>query len=163
MSVWELLSVWRKSGLKHVLITGGEPLLQAGVYALMAGVVERGGVCLLETNGSLSVGSLPCEVIKVVDWKTPGSGAGGSFLFENLRFLTKKDQIKFVLTSRSDYKWASGILQKSGLSAFTTVLMSPCPGKIEPAELAAWIVEDRLEARLQLQLHKVIWGDQRGR
>ncbi len=162
MPVRELISLWVKSGIKFVLITGGEPLIQEGVYPLMEGLLQKGARVLLETNGSVPLTMVSHQVIKVVDWKTPGSGSGSSFHLENLRHLTGKDQIKFVITSRADYKWASRLVQKRALNLISSVLFSPCYGRVEPKDLATWILEDRLEVRFQLQLHKVIWGDKRG-
>ena len=161
-SVQELISLWQESGLRHVLVTGGEPLIQEGTYALMDALLKKGATVLLETNGSISLARVNRRIVKVVDWKTPGSGSGSSFFLDNLRYIDRRDQIKFVITSRQDYKWASRLVRKRSLPLFTTVLFSPCYGQVEPKELASWILEDRLEVMLQLQLHKVIWGDQRG-
>jgi len=160
--VSELISLWAKSGVRFVLITGGEPLIQEGVYPLMEGLLQRGARVLIETNGSLPLTLVSHQVIKVVDWKTPGSGSGSSFHLENLRHLTMKDQIKFVITSKADYKWAARLVLDRALNLITSVLFSPCYGRIVPKDLAHWILEDRLEVRLQLQLHKVLWGDKRG-
>lgn len=162
MPIGELISLWTKSGVKFVLITGGEPLIQEGVYPLMEGLLQKGARVVLETNGSVPLSMVSHQVIKVVDWKTPGSGCGSSFHLENLRYLTRKDQIKFVITSRADYKWAARLVRERALNLISSVLFSPGYGRIEPKDLATWILGDRLEVRLQLQLHKVIWGDKRG-
>ncbi len=162
MPIGELISLWAKSGIKFVLITGGEPLIQEGVFPLMRGLLQRGARVLLETNGSISLARVDNRVIKVVDWKTPGSGSGSSFYKDNLRYIGKKDEIKFVITSRRDYKWASGLVKERALPLISNVLFSPGHGQVEPEKLASWILRDRLEVRLQLQLHKVIWGDKRG-
>ena len=162
MAVRELISLWQESGLRHVLVTGGEPLIHEGTYVLMDALLKKGATVLLETNGSISLARVNRQIVKVVDWKTPGSGSGSSFLLENLRYIQRRDQIKFVITSEQDYKWAQRLVRKRSLTLFTTVLFSPCHGRVEPDELASWILKDRLEVRLQLQLHKVLWGDQRG-
>ncbi len=161
-SVSRLVEMWQESGLAHVLITGGEPLLQKGVFSLMEELLAKGAICLLETNGSLTVAGVPHGVCKIVDWKTPGSGFGDSFTKENLRYLSFKDEIKFVITSREDYIWSRDIIVKKALWLFTNVLMSPAYGQVNPQDLATWILNDRLYVRLQLQLHKAIWGEKRG-
>jgi len=136
--------------------------LQPSVHALFEYLIRAGARCLLETNGSINLSLVPQEVVKVVDWKTPGSGSGESFYRPNLRFIGKKDQIKFVITSKSDYLWALSHINQAGLPLFTNVLLSPCHGRINPKDLASWMIRDGVEARLQLQLHKIIWGDRKG-
>ena len=105
MKIGDIVSMWKKSCIPLVLVTGGEPLLQPAVYDLMEDLQQAGAVCLLETNGSMNVGRVPHRVIKILDWKTPASGFGTSFDRENLKFISKKDQIKFVIVSKSDYEW----------------------------------------------------------
>ncbi|NPA93998.1 MAG: radical SAM protein [Thermodesulfobacteria bacterium] len=161
-SVEELVNEWRSSRLPYVLITGGEPLLQPGVYPLMNTLLAHGAKCLLETNGSVSIAQVPRGVCKIVDWKTPGSGSGGSFFVENLRYLSRSDELKFVLTSRADYEWVRDLILAKGLNNLCPVLLSPCYGAVNPSELALWILTDKLDVRLQLQLHKVIWGEKMG-
>ncbi len=158
----ELLRLWEKSGLRLVQITGGEPLLSPNVYDLLDIFLANGAKCILETNGSLSISNVPPEVIKVLDWKTPGSGVGQSFLKENLRYISFKDQIKFVITSEEDYRWAKRIIEKNFLSEICEVLVSPAWGQVDAKCLANWVIEDKLQARFQIQLHKFLWGDKRG-
>jgi len=162
MKVEEVLMRWRKSGVGLVQITGGEPLLQTGVIPLMKDLLRAGAEVLLETNGSLSLQEVPVGVVKVVDRKTPGSGMAHAWLSENLRFLGVDDQIKCVLTSESDYLWARDWVNACGLSFFTQVIFSPAWGLLSPQELARWILRDGLQVRLQLQFHKLLWGDRRG-
>ncbi len=162
LSVDELIDKWLESKIRFVLITGGEPLLQPPVYELMERLLSKGAKCLLETNGTILLSSVPKRVVKVVDWKTPGSGYGDSFLEENLRFIGSNDEIKFVITSYADYIWSSKIVRSRALWLFTSVIFSPGYKLVRPSRLAQWLLEDRLEARLQIQLHKVIWGCQRG-
>lgn len=160
--VEELVREWMESRVRYVLLTGGEPLIQEPVYTLMEQLISKGAICLLETNGSISLARVPKAVKKVVDWKTPGSGHEKSFLIKNLRYIGVTDEIKFVITSREDYIWSSQIIVSKLLWLYTNVILSPCYGRIVPAELAEWMLKDRLNVRLQLQLHKVIWGEKRG-
>lgn len=158
----ELVAMWQKSGIELVQVTGGEPLLQPESLELMQNLLQKGATVLLETNGSLSLADVPKQVIKIVDRKTPGSNMEQGWMEENLRFLTKKDQVKFVITDRTDYCWARQWIAQKCLASFTQVLFSPAWGSIEPVELASWVVEDRLPVRFQLQLHKILWGERRG-
>ncbi len=157
-----LVERWRSSGVPLVEVTGGEPLIQPAAVDLLGALVGAGAQVLLETNGSLSLAQIPGEVVKIVDWKTPGSGHPDSFLLENLGRLSPQDQIKFVLTSREDYEWALSKVVAHSLQERCHLLFSPAWDRLHPALLARWIVEDRAPVRLQLQLHKVIWGDRRG-
>ncbi len=162
MDLKEVLSIWRKSGIRLVQITGGEPLLQSAAIGLMRNLLNAGADVILETNGSVSLQNVPERVVKVVDRKTPGSGMEYAWLPENLRFMNFKDQIKCVLTSEADYLWARDWVRSCGLSFFAQVIFSPAWGRIAPRELANWILRDGLQVRLQLQLHKLLWGDRRG-
>ncbi len=162
ISIDIIVKGWRESGLRYVLITGGEPLLQPSVYLLLESLIRAGARCFLETNGSINLSRIPQEVVMVVDWKTPGSGSRESFFRPNLRFIGKKDQIKFVITSKSDYHWALSQINQASLPLFTNVLLSPCYGRINLRDLASWMIRDRVEARLQPQLHKIIWGERKG-
>jgi 7-carboxy-7-deazaguanine synthase len=162
MDFEEVLSLWRKSGTGLVQITGGEPLLQPAAIALMRELLNAGADVILETNGSISLQNVPERVVKVVDRKTPGSGMAQAWLPENLRFVHLKDQIKCVLTGEADYLWARDWVRSCGLSFFVQVIFSPAWGGIAPRELAHWILRDGLQVRLQLQLHKLLWGDRRG-
>ncbi|OAG28265.1 radical SAM protein [Thermodesulfatator autotrophicus] len=159
----EILIRWQKEGsLKFVQITGGEPLLQENVYLLMKAFLEKGATILLETNGSVSLGRVPKEVVKIMDFKTPSSGMTHHMCYENLAYLTRKDQVKFVIADKEDYNWAKEILARFYLPVYTQVLFSPVWQTVKPQELAEWIIKDRLQVRFQLQLHKVLWGEKRG-
>ncbi|HPU84902.1 MAG TPA: radical SAM protein [Candidatus Latescibacteria bacterium] len=161
----EDIAAWvSRSGVPLVEITGGEPLLQPSVYRLMEDLVGRGLEVLLETNGHVDAGAVPQKVTRIIDIKTPGSGmAEGNYLV-NLPFLRANDQIKFVLTGRSDYEWAKGILASHPeLASTAAILFSPAFGILDPRDLAEWIIADRLPVRFQLQLHKYVWEpDRRG-
>ncbi len=152
----EILERWRASGLREVLLTGGEPLLQEGVYPLMEALLSEGARIYLETNGSISLSRVPREVVKIMDLKTPSSGMSRANLYTNLRYLDRKDQIKFVIADEEDYRWAREKVQELGLSYFTQVLLSPAWGRMPPPKLARLILQDRLPVRFQLQLHKLL-------
>lgn len=140
-----------------VEVTGGEPLLQKGVYPLLDKLLGTGRTVLLETNGSLSLADVPEDVIKIIDMKCPESGMHEHMDFDNFDLLTQKDEIKFVLSSRDDYNWAVQLVSQYNLENRATVTFSPVNSKLEPANLAAWILEDHLPVRLRLQLHTIIW------
>lgn len=139
-------------------VTGGEPLLQEGVYPLTEVLLAAGKTVMIETSGSIDVGRLDPRVIKIMDLKCPGSGECEHNLWSNLERLTARDEIKFVIADRADYEWARGTIFTRALAErVNAVLMSPVSDRMDPASLAAWILEDRLPARMQLQLHKLIW------
>ncbi len=159
----DLLEEWRRSRVSFVQITGGEPLLQNGVYSLMTRLKKKGAIVLLETNGSISLKDVPIGIYKCVDRKCPGSGEVGAWLPENLGFLGRTDSVKFVITNRNDYEWAREEVMRQGLSRFTNPIFSPVWGELSPTDLADWIVEDRIPVRLGLQMHKILWKEARGR
>lgn len=171
-----LLEVARGSGVHHVCVTGGEPLAQKGCLELLRALCDAGFSVSLETSGAMDVAPVDPRVSRVVDLKTPGSGESARNRFENLPLLGPGDQLKIVVCSRADYEWARDMLRKSmpatdlassmhgaGFGIECQVLLSPSWGQVEPRDLAEWILADRLEVRLQLQLHKILWGDQPGR
>jgi 7-carboxy-7-deazaguanine synthase len=142
-----------------VEITGGEPLLQEGVYALCAALLEAGKQVMIETSGASDVSRLDSRVIKIMDLKCPGSGEAHRNLWSNLGHLTARDEVKFVISDRADYEWARAAIIEHDLGRrVNAVLLSPAFGRIDAASLAAWMLEDRLPARLQLQMHKYIWS-----
>ena len=146
-----------------VEITGGEPLVQPGLYPLIDELLAAGRTVLLETNGSLSLAAVPAKVVKIMDMKCPGSGMHGKMNFDNFAFLTGNDEVKFVISSRDDYDWAARIVSENSLQEVTTVTFSPVVSVLAPADLAAWMLQDRLPVRLRLQLHTIIWpGRKRG-
>jgi 7-carboxy-7-deazaguanine synthase len=148
-------------GCELVEITGGEPLLQPDVYPLMRALVGRGLTVMLETGGHRSIEGVPDGVIRIVDVKCPASGEAARNHWPNLDLLRPADEVKFVIQDRADYEFARDAVARHGLGAKTAgVLFSPVHGVLDPATLAAWILADRLAARLQLQTHKYIWGAQ---
>ena len=150
-------------GIDLVEVTGGEPLLQAATPRLLAGLLDRGYTVLVETNGSRSLAGLDSRLHLIVDVKTPGSGMEGSFRPENLAALRPHDQVKFVLVDEDDFYWSRDFIRKN-LARHPEIIFSPVVDSLAPERLARLILENRLRARLQLQLHKLIWPrDERGR
>jgi 7-carboxy-7-deazaguanine synthase len=159
----ELLVIARESGVRHVCVTGGEPLAQRACLELLAALCDAGYLVSLETSGALDVAAVDPRVSRVVDLKTPESGEVERNKLENLEMLTPRDQLKFVLCSRADYEWARDLLRGRALPLPAQVLFSPAWGQVEPRDLADWILADRLPVRLQVQLHKYLWGNEQGR
>jgi 7-carboxy-7-deazaguanine synthase len=146
-------------GCPLVEITGGEPLLQDDVYPLMAGLRDRGLTVLVETGGHISVDRVPHGVVKIIDVKCPGSGESARNHWPNLDLLGPADEVKFVIRDRADYDFAREVVSRHALPAkCSAVLFSPVHDVLPPADLASWILADRLAVRLQLQVHKYIWG-----
>ena len=149
---------------RHVCVTGGEPLAQPGSITFLRQLCDAGYEVSLETSGAFDVAAVDTRVSRVLDLKTPGSGEVVRNRYENIALLTRNDQMKFVLCSREDYDWAVSKLIEYRLDERVgEVLFSPCYGRLEGHELASWILADRLPVRLQLQLHKILWNDARGR
>ena len=149
--------------IRHVCVTGGEPLAQPGCLALLRALSEEGYEVSLETSGALDVAAVDRRVIKVMDLKTPSSGEGGRNLYANIDHLLPLDQVKFVIMNDGDYRWSVGKLKEYRLSERCEVLFSPAMGVQDPKELAEMILSDRLPVRFQVQLHKILWGDEPGR
>ncbi|MCX7037452.1 MAG: 7-carboxy-7-deazaguanine synthase QueE [Proteobacteria bacterium] len=149
--------------LRHVCVTGGEPLAQKACLPLLARLCDAGYSVSLETSGALSLEGVDARVTKVVDVKTPASGEAQRNLYAELAHLLPHDQIKFVICNRADYEWSRDCIERLGLAGKANVLFSPSAGQLTPRELADWILADRLPVRLQLQLHKLLWGEVPGR
>ena len=150
-------------GVRHVCVTGGEPLAQKTCLPLLTRLCDAGYEVSLETSGARDVAPVDERVVKVMDLKTPDSGEVDRNLYENLDHLGASDQVKFVICSREDYEWARQQVADLELTRRCEVLFSPAFGQVTPRDLADWIVADRLPVRFQLQLHKLIWGDEPGR
>lgn len=150
-------------GVRHVCVTGGEPLAQKRCTDLLARLCDAGHAVSLETSGAIDIGAVDPRVSRVLDIKTPGSGEVHRNRWENLSLLTAHDQVKFVLCSREDYDWAKGVVAERRLHATCDVLFSPSKDQLDPTALADWIVADRLPVRFQVQLHKLLWNDEPGR
>ena len=144
-------------GIHTVEVTGGEPLVQRSCIPLLQALVDRGHEVLLETSGSRDIGPVPPEVHVILDLKPPDSGEDHQNLWSNLALLRPHHEVKIVLASRGDYEWARDRIREHQLHERCPVLLSPVWGSLDPAALAGWIVADRLPARLQIQLHKVLW------
>ncbi len=151
------------NGVRHVCVTGGEPLSQPNVHALLTRLADRGLRVSLETSGAIDARSVDARVVRVLDVKTPGSGEQARNFLPNLDDLRLQDQIKFVVTSRADYEWARSFIAERALESRAQLLLSPSHGEVEPRALAEWILEDRLPVRFQVQLHKILWGQEPGR
>ena len=159
MSIDDVVSEVDRIGMPVVEITGGEPLLQAEAPALMARLLDRGYTVLLETGGHRPLDQVPAAVIKIVDVKCPGSGEAAKMHWPNLEALSPHDEVKFVIADRADFEFACDVVAKHGLaSRVAAVLFSPVHGALAPDELARWILESRVPARLQIQAHKYIWS-----
>ena len=162
-SIPDLVEEARAHGVRHVCVTGGEPLAQKRCLILLKALCDAGFEVSLETSGALDIAEVDPRVSIVLDLKTPDSGEVSRNRLANLPLLSSKDQVKFVLCSRADYDWAKAMVAEHGLPARCEVLFSPSFDQVTPRELADWIVADRLPVRFQLQLHKQLWGDEPGR
>ena len=163
MTVEQVVERVAAYGCNLVEVTGGEPLMQAEVIDLLERLLADGCEVMLETGGSLPIKQVPRPVIKIVDFKAPSSGMAGKNRWSILDDLAPHDEVKFVIADRADYDWAQARIEEHGLVGRYTILISPVFGMLEPRDLAGWLLQDRHQARLQLQLHKTIWGpDKRG-
>jgi 7-carboxy-7-deazaguanine synthase len=151
----------RNAGIRLVEITGGEPLLQKGIYRLIERLLDDGYKVLIETNGSINIKDVNKRAVVILDIKTPGSGMCEEMDLSNIDYIKNNDEIKFVITDRIDYEWSKNIIQRYNLTNKCFILMSPAYGILPAEDLAKWMLEDRLEARLNLQIHKYIFGPDR--
>ena len=159
MSVDEVVSDVEARGCATVEVTGGEPLLQADVYPLMERLLGTGKTVLVETGGHRSIAKVPPGVIRIVDIKCPGSGEAEKNDWSNLTVLTRQDEVKFVIADRGDYEYAKEVVMREQLpSRVNAVHFSPVHGELEPRLLSEWVIADRLDVRVQLQVHKYIWS-----
>lgn len=149
--------------IKHVCITGGEPLAQPGALSLMEKLCDLGFQVSIETSGALSIEHIDKRVYIVMDIKTPDSKEDVKNLYQNLDFIKASDSVKFVICSQQDYLWSKEFIFKHRLIEHCDVLFSPSFSEISPSRLADWIVKDKLKVRFQLQLHKILWNDEPGR
>lgn len=148
---------------RYVTVTGGEPLAQKGAFPLLSRLCDLGYQVSLETSGAIDISRVDPRVVKVMDLKTPDSGEASKNRYENIQWLQNNDQIKFVICSREDYLWACHKLVEYDLPEQYEVLFQAVYGELEPKLLAEWILEDHLPVRMQIQLHKFLWGDQPGK
>ena len=146
-------------GAQHVTVTGGEPLAQKNCVEFLKRLCDAGYSVSLETSGALPIAGLDPRVVRVMDLKTPGSGESDRNLMANLDDLCQSDQVKFVICDRADYEWSRALVAEHRLTARCQVLFSPSYEQLHPRELADWILADKLPVRLQMQLHKYLWGN----
>ncbi len=162
MPIADILVEIEKFGARYVCVTGGEPLAQPNCLNLLSRLADSGFRVSLETSGALDISDVDDRVTIVMDIKTPASGELDRNRWENLERLKPEDQIKFVVCDRQDYEWARDILSEHDLTRRVSVLFSPAWGQGIDRPLAEWILEDRLEVRFQMQLHKILWGETPG-
>jgi len=148
---------------KHVTVTGGEPLAQSSCHELLSRLCDGGFLVSLETSGAINVADVDKRVMKIMDIKTPSSSESDKNNFENLAHITNNDQIKFVISNKSDYEWSKQKIIELNLNDICEILFSPEHESISPGDLGNWILEDKLNVRLQIQLHKYLWGNVAGR
>jgi 7-carboxy-7-deazaguanine synthase len=163
MSVAEILDQVDRYEVRQVCVTGGEPLAQRDCLALLRALCDAGYQVSLETAGALDVSGVDPRVVKVLDLKTPASGELERNLYANLDRLSREDQVKFVICDEADYRWSVGQVVEHGLDRRCKVLFSAAAGRLAAADLADWVLRDRLPVRFQVQLHKVLWGSEPGR
>jgi 7-carboxy-7-deazaguanine synthase len=149
--------------VRHVTVTGGEPLAQPACLSLLERLCDAGYLVSLETSGALDISQVDTRVTKVMDLKTPASAESDKNRYQNLDCLSPRDQVKFVICNRADYEWARRIVDDYRLPGRCEVLFSPSAGQQNATQLAEWLLEDRLPVRFQIQLHKILWGDEPGR
>jgi 7-carboxy-7-deazaguanine synthase len=163
MDISEIVEQVASYKSRYVTVTGGEPLAQQTCHQLLTELCDLGVEVSLETSGAMDVSLVDPRVVKVMDLKTPASKEESKNLYSNINFLDDKDQVKFVICNQDDYEWSKQKLTEYGLVSRCEVLFSPIHGELEPAELADWIIKDNLPVRMQVQLHKYLWGDEQGR
>ncbi len=163
LSIEDILTRVRALGVGRVTVTGGEPLAQAECKALLSDLCNAGLAVSLETSGALSIDGVDERVTTVMDLKTPSSGEHERNKLDNVGRLRKHDEVKFVISDRADYEWSKATIASHDLARRANVLLSPTHGELHPRELGEWMLADQLSARLQVQLHKYLWGDEPGR
>lgn len=163
LSVDQVCERVAQHGVRHVCVTGGEPLAQKACPQLLRNLCDHGYRVSIETSGAMDIADVDPRVIRVVDIKTPDSGEAQRNRYENIALLRTEEQLKFVICSRADFEWSRDLVRQRALDRVCTVLFSPSYKQVEPRELAQWILDERLPVRLQVQLHKYLWGDVPGK
>jgi 7-carboxy-7-deazaguanine synthase len=164
MTIQDILNTVAEYQTDFITVTGGEPLAQPQCLELLEQLCDLGYRVSLETSGAMPIEDVDPRVIKIVDLKTPGSGEVSRNLYENINYLQPEDEVKFVICDRKDYDWSCMQIDQLRLrDTGSEILFSPSQGQLAPALLAQWILEDKIKVRMQLQAHKVIWGDEQGR
>lgn len=162
MEVAEILAKVQAYGIQRVTVTGGEPLAQKECLLLLRALCDAEYDVSLETSGAMDIAGVDERVSIILDVKTPGSGEVEKNLWANLALLKSKDEVKFVLCNEADYHWAKQMLAEHNIAARCPVLFSPVYRQLEPRQLAKWILRDKLPVRMQVQLHKILWGETPG-
>ncbi|MCK4842602.1 MAG: 7-carboxy-7-deazaguanine synthase QueE [Methylococcales bacterium] len=162
-SLTDIVAQARQFNAKYITVTGGEPLAQSACNELLTKLLDEGYIVSLETSGAVDISSVDQRVVKVMDLKTPGSKEMDKNIYQNIKKLSKKDQVKFVIADSIDYEWSKSILDEYDLSNQCEVLFSPVMGEMNPTDLAESIIKDNLPVRFQIQLHKILWGDAQGK
>jgi len=163
MELSAILDEVARQQTRYVTVTGGEPLAQKDCLPLLQALCDAGYEVSLETSGAMDISAVDPRVVRVMDLKTPASGESERNRYENIACLSARDQVKFVICDEADYHWSREQLAQWDLAARCEVLFSPCYGQMDPTTLAEWILRDHLPVRFQLQLHKLLWGDETGR
>lgn len=163
LALAEIMQQVAEFGTRYVTVTGGEPLAQKECLPLLTQLCDAGYSVSLETGGGISIDGVDQRVSVILDIKTPGSGEVGKNVWENLLHLKPADEVKFVICNRADYQWASQVLAEYSISDKCSVLFSPVYGQVNPTELAEWVLKDKLPVRMQVQLHKILWGETPGK
>jgi 7-carboxy-7-deazaguanine synthase len=161
LSIDKIMAKVRQYNTTYICVTGGEPLAQINCYILLDALAKEHYSVSLETSGSIDISEVNSAVSIVMDVKTPSSNEAHQNLYNNIEKLTKKDQLKFVIGSRADYIWSVDIINKYQIKA--GILFSPVFDKLTPTQLADWIINDQLNVRMQVQMHKLLWGDEKGK
>lgn len=162
MEIAEILSKVAEFGTKFVTVTGGEPLAQKECYVLLKALCDEGYSVSLETGGAMDIAPVDIRVSVILDIKTPGSNEEKNMLWSNIDHIKSKDEIKFVLCNRADYDWAKAKIAELNLTLKCPILFSPSYHNLPAEALAAWVLEDKLPVRMQVQLHKILWGEKAG-
>jgi 7-carboxy-7-deazaguanine synthase len=163
MTLQQILERVASYGAHYVTVTGGEPLAQKQCIPLLKMLCDAGYDVSLETGGSLDTSHVDPRISVILDIKTPGSGEVQKNLWANLQHLKSSDEVKFVLCDREDYEWAKQVLADQEIASKCTVLFSPVYSQLNPTDLADWVLQDRLPVRMQVQLHKILWGETPGK
>lgn len=163
IAITEIIAQIERYGTQYITVTGGEPLAQPACLELMNKLLDKGFIVSLETSGAIDVSAVDPRVVKVMDIKTPSSGESSKNLYQNIRHLNDKDQVKFVIGSDEDYHWSKTALTEYALPGRCEILFSPVMGQQNPTQLAEKILQDRLPVRFQIQLHKLLWNDAQGK
>jgi len=163
MAIDDIVAKVKSYNPKYVTVTGGEPLAQRTCIELLTKLCDLDYEVSLETSGAMDISDVDPRVVRVVDLKTPASGEENRNLYSNMDLLNQHDQVKFVICNQDDYQWSKQKLAEYDLESRCEVLFSPIHGELEPADLADWIIKDNLPVRMQIQMHKYLWGDAEGR